>query len=365
MGSYINPSYSNTAIPYLFLFDADKIYSFKRDSANPKIRKLTFENKNKNLYRLPDGKLENEQEVDKLIKKYKKGFNKKYKDKLVTIQKLKTIHNKEFNFNKLSFRINEVEEYKECIELIQTYLNQYKVKFLHTTIEEILINSKAKNLFFKFLEQDNEIKIDNFLYNIRSVGYIVSFCKERVGIGKIKLLKPRKRIKKSIVYKHNKYPAEVGLYLQEYLRVVYFNGKFEILTSKISEINYNNSGFSKKQINEFNILKNTLLKKLKSYGLKSDNQQEAIKKILNNYITIDEDKETSLQKILDAINKFPLNKKNKTSGWATDFLNFSINEIENSLTAKGKDKRDKEFRDKFKQNFGELYDIITLIETKI
>jgi AAA15 family ATPase/GTPase len=365
LGSYINPSYSNTAIPYLFLFDADKIYSFKIDTSDPKIRKLFFENKNKNLYILPDGKIENEQAVDKLISKYKKGFNKKYKDKLENIQKLKCLHNKEFSINKLSFNINEVDEYQSSMELIQNYLNAYKVKFLHTTIEEMLINNKAKNLFFNFIEEDNNINIDNILYRIKNIDYIVSFCKKRVGIGKIKLLRPRKRIRKHISYKHNKYPTEVSLYLQEYLRVVYFNGKFEILTNKISETDYNNSDFSKKQINEFAKLKNTLLKKLKSYGLKSDKQQEAINKILNNYITINEDKKTTLHEILDAINKFPLNKKNKTSGWSTDFLNFAIDEIENSLVSTEKEKREKEFREKFKQNFGELYDIITTIETKI
>jgi AAA15 family ATPase/GTPase len=365
LGSYINPAYSNTAIPYLFLFDADKIYSFKRDLSNPKIRKLSFENKNKNLYILPDGKPENEQIVDKLISKYKKGFNKKYKDKLENIQKLKNLHNKEFTFNKLSFKVNEVDEYKESIELIQNYLHAYNIKFLHTTIEEILINNKAKKLFFNFIEKDNKININDFLYNIRNIDYTVSFCKERVGIGKIKLLRPRKRIKKHITYKHNKYPVEVSLYLLEYLRVVYFNGKFEILTNKISETDYNNSDFSKKQINEFDNLKKALLKKIKNYGLKSDEQQKAVNKILNNYITINEDKKTILHEIIDAINKFPLNKKNKTSGWATDFLNFAISKIENSLVSTEKNEREEEFRDKFQQNFRELYDIITHIETKL
>jgi AAA15 family ATPase/GTPase len=362
LGSYINPAYSNTVIPYLFLFDADKIYSFKRDTTNPKIRKLTFKNKNKNLYRLPDGKLENELEVKKLIAKYKKGFNKKYKDKLINMQKLKAIHNKEFGFDKLNFKINEAEEYKESIALIQNYLNDYKVKFLHTTIEEILINNKAKNIFSNFIEEDNNIKIDSFLYDIRSVEYSVSYCKVREGIGKIRLLRPRKRIKKNIIYKHSKYIKELELYLLDYLRVVYFNGKFEILTNKISELDYNNSDFSKKQVNEFDKLKKALFSKLKSYGFKSDKQREAINKILNNYLTISEDKESNIQKI---INTFPLNKQNKTSGWATNFLNFAIDKIENSLISTDKSKKEQEFREKFKQNFGELYDIITDIETKL
>jgi len=363
LGSYINPAYSNTAIPYLFLFDADKIYSFKRDSANSKIRKLSFENKNKNLYRLPDGKPENEADINKLISKYNKGFNKKYRDKLETMQKLKIIHNKEFNFNELSFRINKIEEYKESIDLIQNYLNDYNVKFLHTTIEEMLINDKSKDIFFKSIEQD--VKIDNFLYDIRTVEYTVSFYKQRVNIGKIRLLKPRKRIRKKIIYKHHKYPKEVEQYLVEYLRVVYFNGKFEILTNKITEIDHENSEFTKKQINEFDMMKKTILKKLKNYNLKTDKQKKAINYILESYIPTSMNTDGTLQDIVQAINKFPLNKKGKTSGWATSFLSFAIDEIENSLIETNKNKRDKEFRKKFKQNFGELYDIITTIETKL
>jgi len=363
LGSYINPSYSNTAIPYLFLFDADKIYSFKKSSTNPKTRELLFENKNKNLYRLPDGKVENEEEIEKLIKKYKKGFNKKYKDKLDVLQKLKTVHNKEFNYNKLSFRIEKVEEYKESIEIIENYLDDYNVKFLHTTIEEMLINDTAKDVFFKSIEQD--INIDDFLYDIRTVEYTVSFYKQRVGIGKIRLLNPRKRIRKKIVYKHHKYSKEVELYLIDYLRVVYFNGKFEILTNKISDIDYDNGGFTKKQINEFNELKMALLKKLKSYNLKTKKQKEAINEILESYISTSKCSDDTLQEIVQAINKFPINKKAKTSGWATIFLNFAIGEIEDSLIQINEDEREKEFRKIFKQNFGELYDIITTIETKI
>ena len=363
LGSYINPSYSNTAIPYLFLFDADEIYSFKKSSTNPETRELLFENKNKNLYRLPDGKVENDEEIEKLIKKYKKGFNKKYKDKLEVLQKLKTVHNKEFNYNKLSFRIEKVEEYKESIEIIENYLDDYNVKFLHTTIEEMLINDTAKDIFFKSIEQD--IKIDDFLYDIRTVEYTVSFYKQRVDIGKIRLLNPRKRIRKKIVYKHHKYSKEVELYLIDYLRVVYFNGKFEILTNKISDIDYDNGGFTKKQINEFNKLKMALLKKLKSYNLKTKKQKEAINEILESYISTSKCSDDTLQEIVQAINKFPINKKAKTSGWATSFLNFAIADIENSLTSTGENEQKKEFREKFKQNFGELYDIITTIETKI
>jgi predicted ATP-dependent endonuclease of OLD family len=278
LGSYINPSYSNTAIPYLFLFDADKIYSFKRDSSDPKIRKLSFENKNKNLYRLPDGKQENEQEIDRLISKYKKGFNKKYKDKLENILKLKAIYKKEFTFNKLSFKINEADEYRESIRIIQKYLDDYNVRFVHTTIEEILINMSSKKLFFNWLKNQHRIKKANFT--------------------------KRNTTKRRFI---------TDDLLVEYFRLL-FDGKMETLVSYKQIID-------KKNLHQSKRLLKFISKKLK--------------------------------------------KQDKTSGWATDFLNFVIDKIENSLVSTETKEREKEFREKFKQNFGELYDIITHIETKL
>lgn len=279
LDTYINPSYLNTAIPYLFLFDADKIYSFKRDPSNTKIRKLSFENKSKNLYRLPDGKSENEQEIDKLISKYKKGFNKKYKDKLENIQKLKTIHNKEFTFDRFSFKIKETEKFKEDLDVIKKYLNNYNIRFCHTTIEEVLINSSSKKLFFTWLKNQYGIKKTNF--------------SKRKG-------KKRKFITNNL--------------LVEYFRLL-FDGKMETL-------------------------------------------------VPYKYINTTNNKNYQSKKLLEYLNT-KLSKQDKTSGWTTSFLNFGIDKIENTLTQTDKEKREKEFREKFKQNFRELYDIITYIETKL
>lgn len=278
LGSYINPAYSNTVIPYLFLFDADKIYSFKRDISNPKIRKLTFENKNNHLYRLPDKKLENEQEVDKLVGKYKRGFNRKYKEKLKTIQKLKTIHNKEFSFNKLSFKIIEAKEYQESIRLIQNYLNDYNVKFLHTTIEEVLINTSLKKLFLNWLNNEHRVEKNNFS---KKDGRKRNFITDDLLI--------------------------------EYFRLL-FGGKTETLLPYKHIIDKKNKNF--------------------------------VSKKLLRYLNI------------------KLNKQDKTSGWTTSYLNFAIEKIEKDIAGAPHKSREKKFREKFKQNFGELYGIITHIETR-
>jgi len=313
LGSYINPAYSNTAIPYLFLFDADKIYSFKRDTSNPKIRKLTFENKNKNLYRLPDGKPENDEKVNILINKYKKGFNKKYKDKLTNLQKLKAVHSKEFTFDKLSFKINEEEEYREDIEITKNYLNDYSIKFLHTTIEEALINELGNEIFFKWIDAKYSIKKNDYTVRSFSRTYKRSIYKTRLGIGKIHLYKPRKIVTFSMLY-YEQRKFITNKLLVEYFRLL-FDGKMETLIPYKHIIDRKNKNYQSKKLLQY----------------------------LNNKLA----------------------KQDKTSGWATNLLNFAIDEIENSLIATDRSKREKEFRKKFKQNFGELYDIITTIETKL
>jgi hypothetical protein len=68
--------------------------------------------------------------------------------------------------------------------------------------------------------------------------------------------------------------------------------------------------------------------------------------------------------LLKTLNKY-IKKQDKTSGWTTKFLNYSLNEIEKRLTKNDIQERNKEFRDLFQQNFGELFDIIRYIEKSL
>ena len=362
LGSYINPAYSNTSIPYLFLFDADKIYSFRRDKSNQKIIKIKLENKNSNLYILPNGKKDSEIKFQKIIDKYKKGYigkkypQQKYKEKLKNLQKIKELKNKEFTYDKVSFTIKEKKEFNEVIKTLRDYLIDYKIKFLHTTTEEMLINKKTENIFFSWLKDNKDIKIETFLYDIKDIKYTISVYKQRMGIGYIRLLKPRKRIKRKITYKYRKHLEEIEKYLIDYLRVKYFNGKFEILTNKIVDESFTKTDFKQKQINEFDQMKKTIYSKLKNFGIKSDKQKQHLEKIFNAFMKINN---KNLEfKINKAINQFPISNFNKTSGWTTEFLNYAIDEVD-------KIKGNKSFRDEFKLYFEELYDIISYIENRL
>jgi len=310
LGSYINPSYSNTSIPYLFLFDADKIYSFKKDNSNQKSRRLKLENKNSNLYILPDGKQDNEIKFQKIIDKYSKGFigkkssQQRYKDKLKTLKSIQDIKNKNFTFNKISFTINETDEFKKTIKILQEYLIDYKVKFLHTTIEEILISDFSKNLFFSWLEANYNININKCIYKTKISETYRYIYKKRGGLGYLVIKKHQVPMKLLSTQKRIYITQDI---LIEYFRLL-FDGKMELLISYKNILDKNNKNFQSK-------------------------------------------------KILNLLGK-KLTKQSKTSGWTTSFLNFAIDEIE-------KNRGNNSFRDEFKLYFEELYDIINSIENKL
>ncbi len=362
LGANVNPNHVNSAIPYLFLFDADKIYSFQTDDLDKTKKRIKLENKNEKLYILPDGKKEENIEFEKLISKYQLGFNKKFKNKVNILRNIQNIFKETYTFNSKNFSINESNKYIEQLNYLKIYLNQKNVFFVHTTIEESLIHKKNENLFFEWLEIYYNLNIEDFLYNKREVAYKTSSYKRRTSIGKISYYK-RKTLNKTIIYKKLKYPIEVLNFLIEYLRVFYFGGRFELLTNNINDKSYEfRESFKKKQINEFKKMKISIYKKIKTFGLDKENQKKQLETIFDAYINLSD---TNNKEINDAINQFPLSKQNKTSGWTTNFLNFSIDKIENDIKETNIKKRDEEFRKIFRNNFEELYDIITIIEKKL
>lgn len=275
LGENLNPSYNNTSISYLYLFDADKIYSFKRAGSQ---REIILQNKNKFLYSLPNGKDSSNEKFKEESKPIRYGhsrFLKRYNEDLKVIE---SIHGKKYDFNNFGFTIEDIT-FQENMEALKRYLRLHRVFVVNTTIEETLINIDSSSLFFEWLKLQYSILAKNFLYS--------------------KKLNSRKYITKAI--------------LISYLRIV-FEGKFE------TQIDY------KTLINSKNNFKSKFL--------------------------------------LKTINKY-INKQDKTSGWTTKFLNFAINDIESKLVCEDLKEREKEFRKIFQQNFGELFDIIKLIEKSL
>ncbi|RBQ29235.1 retron Eco8 family effector endonuclease [Aliarcobacter vitoriensis] len=276
LSSSLNPSYNNSSIPYLYLYDADKIYNFKRDG---KKRGIILQNKNKFLYTLPDSKdcsIEQFRKESKAIR-YGHSINllKKYNKYLNTIE---LFHGKKYNFNNFYFSISDIN-FHDNVKAIKKYLILHRVFFVNTTIEGSLINNHSSSLFFEWIKLEYSILPKSFLY--------------------LKTLKNRRYITDEL--------------LVLYFRIL-FDGKFE------TQIDYK-------------ILINS----------KTNFKAKFLLKSLNKYIS----------------------KQNKTSGWTTKFLNYSLNTIEKECKKNDSKEKDEEFRNIFKQKFGELFDIITLVEKSL
>jgi len=387
----INPSSRKTSIPYLFLFDIDKLYQFETKN---NLKKMSFKNTNPHLYVLPKPTQDkNDKIINKTIlyemQKYKRGYNKKYSSIGEAYVKLSEFNNDEklftFKFNSFTHKLE-----KNKLDVLQKNLNIYldtkQVKYVKTTIEEVLISQESKELFYGWLKEKYKTDFNELLYKQIILNITRTFYKKRTNkIGNLEILCPRQRISKEIVFfKKRKYIASI---LIDYIRVHYFNGKFEDLETSIGRNN------SKKD--EKIKIRNTILKQLKNTSIPIEFSKKNLKKITHKFNIEDKDttdvisffknmginikfsekqekklsmifelkdetfKEKILKKFIEKIEKLKIpNEFKKTSGWTTEFLNFVIDEIEKN---RGKN----EFRDEFKKYFEELYDIITLIENKL
>lgn len=152
----INPSYANTSIPYLFLFDADKLYEFKRPNHDKSKREIVLKS-NGDLYRLKD---EIKDEVQKNYYKYdkKERLNQESASKILEFVK------HAYEFDNFTFKLVNEKEYSNFKVYLRSYLlNKKSVLFVNTTIEETLINNKNKELFFKWLQLEYKFDVYKFL----------------------------------------------------------------------------------------------------------------------------------------------------------------------------------------------------------
>lgn len=285
MLKYINPAYSNTSIPYLVLYDADKFIdiniekkkiSFKKDVINlvtycKKYQKAYLYSEQKSIYSIVKMLLDGE-------KSTKLDFE-------------KSLYITTFNYSKLIQDIN------------MHFLNKENYFLNKTTIEESLINKNSFSLFKRWIFSEFRITIKQS-YNSKTPKHIIQkTIKEKV----IEIKKFKKCIDTSFNTEQERITA----------MILIFGGKTETSITTSTD----------------------------NYKELSQNFRDKIQILKKNYIQ----------------NKKSLNLGylvGKTSGWATSFLDFSIDKIE-------KNKGTNEFKDEFKKYFRELYDIISIIEKKL
>ena len=143
----LNPSYSNTSIQYLFLFDADKAYGFSVGSTN--IFKLK---NNGSLFDLrPSDKKNVDNNIDTRIQKFKKGYSLEYKEIHSELIKLKSFHKKKMETIRHKLFFKNKQQFIEFQKTLQNYLLNENVKVLNSTFEGSLICVESKDLFLKWL----------------------------------------------------------------------------------------------------------------------------------------------------------------------------------------------------------------------
>lgn len=157
IGERINPSYLNTAIPYLFLFDADKAWKLSNSMGSLKI-----ETKKNGLYF--------DLKKDSLLKakrKYSLGYNSKHFaikrnisyilnniDKNIKISCIKQSFQKNINFEQIHHAINKYLLLKSC------YITR-------TTIEGCLISINSAPIFWEWLKYEYKIDTSSILGRLK------------------------------------------------------------------------------------------------------------------------------------------------------------------------------------------------------
>lgn len=230
---YLNPSYSNTSIPYLVLYDLDKFVEFDFNR-----NKLILTNKNinfKNFYKIYKNAYFGSKNYE-LIQFLKNIFSNIHEN---NVEFIDNIYIKNFNINMLVKNLN-----KYFFKPHNYFSNQ-------TTIEEVLINEKTINSLYKWL----------------IINYLKFSEKQKNAPPKVKRdIKKKKfeKIKNCIQYVNENFPSEKDK-LTAFLLV--FNGKTKSLIS-IENTNYEKY-LSLDFRNKINNLKELYLNDLNNYFSKT------------------------------------------------------------------------------------------------
>jgi len=149
IGERVNPSYANSSIPYLFLFDADKAWKIVGKTGNHTINT----EKNGNYYSLKTPALEDD------ANKYSLGYNKKYMEIAENIKSIIAIIDTKISINDITQQFSNeyiMERFRSSIKkyllLKNCYINQ-------NTFEGCLINMNSAPLFYKWLEIERGVDI--------------------------------------------------------------------------------------------------------------------------------------------------------------------------------------------------------------
>lgn len=150
----INPSSTNAAIPYLFLFDADKAYKFH--DRNQNAVSVVLE-KNGKLFDLHRNSLNRD------LSYYKKGFSKEYKRLHDNIVRIIKFSQDDHLVDRESARFLNAELYSEFHDNVEQYLLTKRVKLIPNTFEGCLISVQSADLFYSWLKDEKNTNLTLFV----------------------------------------------------------------------------------------------------------------------------------------------------------------------------------------------------------
>ena len=154
----INPSSTHAAIPFLYIYDTDKAFTFKNN--------YLYLNKTSSTVNL------HESELYKEVEYYSKGYSNDYKKRLSQLNKVLSFIKIPFNVDLTHVFMRNRRAFNTMREIIQEYLLDKRVILLDDTIEGVLICNESKEIFYKWLFERRQVDIYPLVKKIRTYKYI-------------------------------------------------------------------------------------------------------------------------------------------------------------------------------------------------
>lgn len=313
----LNPMTSNASIPFLTLYDADKMLSY-----NSEDNTLSLLEKEVNLHKIYERY------------KFKVYFSKDYEKKTI-LKQILTIHNKKLTPSQSGISFDKFN-YKGFIKICnKTLLKTDRIYLPNSTIEEILVSensidlvyewlySNAKNLNAEALKIDGKGDINLKLNNFRvrfSINNIAHFFRH--------------------IFTDKEYHGEISDENKRFVNYVFRRNMVAIARKLASFDNFEKATILRLALNgKTHTLCSTTSKNYES--LISEDIRNAVDELKSN-----------------CLSKLPIHI-GKTGGWVTSFIDYSIDKLKKSVDDKNS------FEDVFSCKFPALHAILREISNSI
>lgn len=394
---HVNPSFSNAAIPFIILYDFDKIVEIDKKAKLLKLKNSSINFKEKvsiSKKTFPKETIKGKKFPGrKIILKYLTNHQ-KY---LFSYESLNELTINKIDFDKKVY-INNIyirENYETFVSVLKLYLKSESIFVNSKTIESLIINEKNISIFLDWvfyelnsnlsLKREESLKqiectscsIRRIKYMEYIIGNIKSYTNKKIENEKKlkKFFSFRHQNKKVKYYKNNEFKNEIINDSSSIKKLCLnkFDCLFEYLGNNISSLELSKKDldiltFIKKESIE--LIKIDLLKLKRNLGdeiftlliiLIFNGKTETLlkKEDIRNKQEF-KDNFLKLEKLLSKIEYFT---KDKTSNWITSFINYYF--LHKEKKCKNYENRDSLITNDFKSEFKELYDIVHSINLKL